>query len=95
MRSTPSAGKEGVAENLFRLLPDSVDAARTLDEADDGPGQVVVHDYVGVLEVLALTQYVGGNQDAKLSLRFALARPLVAVRAESPCRIRGGRRSCR
>ena len=65
------------------------DAARALDETDDSPGQVVVHDHVGVLEILALAKHVGGDQDAKLPLRFALARPLVAVRAESPCRIRG------
>ena len=46
-------GKEGVAEYLLCLLSDAVHAARALDEADDGPRQVVVHDYVGVLEVLA------------------------------------------
>ena len=58
--------KEGVAENLLCLLPDTVDAARTLDETYDGPGKVVVHDHVAVLEVLALAEHVGGNQDPKL-----------------------------
>ena len=44
---------------------------------------------MGVLEILALAEHVGGDQDAKLPLRFALARPLVAVRAESPCQLSG------
>ena len=44
-----------MAENLLCLLPDAVDAARTLDETDNGPGQVVIHDDMGVLEILALT----------------------------------------
>ena len=85
----PLGGQEGVAQNLLGLLAYAVNAARTLDETDDGPGQVVVHNDMGVLKVLALAQDVGGDHDAKLPLRFALARPLVTVWAESPCQLSG------
>ena len=74
-----------MAENLLRLLPYAVNAARTLDEPDDGPGQVVVDDDVAVLEVLALAEHVGGDEDAKLLIRVSLPRTPVAFRAESPC----------
>ena len=36
--------QEGVAEDRLGLLADAVDAAGPLDQADDGPGQVVVDD---------------------------------------------------
>ena len=38
-----------VDEHLVRLLPDAVDTASALDEADDRPRQIVVDDDVGVL----------------------------------------------
>ena len=79
-------GKEGVAQDLFRFLPDAVDAARPLYEPDDGPRQVVVNDDVAVLEVLAFAQYVGGDEDSKFLFRFVPARSLVAIGAESPCK---------
>jgi hypothetical protein len=34
-----------------------------LDDADDGPGQVVVDDDVAVLKVLTFGEDVGGDQD--------------------------------
>ena len=61
-------GKERVAVHLGRLLPDAVHAARALDEADDGPGEVVVHHDVGVLQVLALRQHVRRHHHARLAL---------------------------
>ena len=64
-RSTPSAGQEGIAENLFRFLADAIHAARALDEADDGPGQIEIHDDGGILEVLAFAEDVGGDQHAE------------------------------
>ena len=42
-------GQERVTKYLLRLLPDAVDAARPLNETNDGPGQVVVHNDVTVL----------------------------------------------
>ena len=69
-----------MAEYLLRLLPDAVDAARPLNETDDGPGQVVVDDDMAVLEVLSLAEYVSGDEDAKLLFRLALARPPVCCR---------------
>ena len=58
-------GQEGVAEDLLGLLPDAVHAARALDEADDGPRQVEVHDDGGVLKVLAFAEDIGGDKDAE------------------------------
>ena len=55
----PIRWDERVAKNLVRLLADSVNTASPLNEADDGPGQVVVDDNVCVLKVLALRQHVG------------------------------------
>ena len=37
-----------------------------MNEADDGPRQIEVHDDGGVLEVLAFAQNVGGDHHAKL-----------------------------
>jgi hypothetical protein len=53
--------KEGVAENLTGLLANTVNATRALDEANDCPGQIEVHDYRTILEVLALAEDVGGD----------------------------------
>ena len=56
--------QEGVAANLFGFLADAVNATGTLDEANDGPGQVEVDHHAAVLQVLSLGQNVGANQDA-------------------------------
>ena len=47
-------GKEGVTEDRVRLLPDPVNTTGPLDEANDGPGEVVINDSRTVLEVLPL-----------------------------------------
>jgi len=65
----PFGGKEGMAEYLFRCLPDPVNAPGPLDQPDDCPGKVVVHHDGAVLKVLSLAQYVGRNQDPQLALR--------------------------
>ena len=82
-------GQEGVAENLFGLLPDAVDAASALDESDDGPGQIVVDDDGAVLEVLALAEDVGCDEDAQLLVGSHACAPPVADGAE-PLRHEGG-----
>ena len=79
--------QEGVAEDLFRLLADAVHAAGALNEADDGPRQVIVHDDGRILEVLAFTQHVGGDENPDLGRRGDEERGvriacLVALRTE-------------
>ena len=76
--------QERVAEDLLGLLADAVDAAGSLDEPDDGPGQVVVDDDRAVLEVLAFAEDVGGDQDAQFLVRRDLVALVVADRAEAP-----------
>ena len=56
---------KGVTKNLLGFLADTVHAARALDEADDGPGQIEVHHDGGVLEVLAFAEDIGGDQHAE------------------------------
>ena len=78
-----------MAQNLLRLLPDAVHPTCPLNDSDDGPGQVVVHDNMAVLKVLTLAQHVSGDKDAKFVLWLTLARSLVAVWAELPCKLGG------
>ena len=51
-----------VNDDFIRLLTDAIDTARTLDNANDRPGQVVVDDDVRVLQVLAFRENVGRHQ---------------------------------
>ena len=76
--------QEGVAEDLLGLLPDAIHAARPLDQADDGPRQVVVDDDGAVLEVLAFAQDIGGDSTRSSSVGADLVALLVALRAEAP-----------
>ena len=62
-------GQERVAEDLLGLLADAIHAARALDQADDGPRQIVVDDDGAVLQVLAFAQDIGGDQHAQLVRR--------------------------
>ena len=87
--------EEGVGEDLLGPLADPVDAAHPLDEPDDRPGQIVVDDDAGVLEVLALGEDVGGQEDAQLVAGGHLVALLVAPRAEAPGEPRWGPRSRR
>ena len=65
--------QERVAAYLFRLLADAVYPAGALNEPDDGPGQVEVHDGIAVLKVLAFRQHIGTDQHADLvGLRHVL-----------------------
>ena len=75
-------GQERVAEDLFRHLPDTVDASRPLDEPDDCPWQVVVHDDRAILQVLAFAQHVGRDKDPEFLIGSHT--PLVAHGAEPP-----------
>src|ERR1019366_5825087 len=87
-------GQKRVAKNLLCFLPDTVHAARTLDEPDDGPRQIVVHDDGRVLEILAFAQNIRGDDDAQFSrwrdvIRFFRVTGLIAFRAEAASK--GGR----
>ena len=71
-------GQKRVAENFLRLLADAIHAARALDEADDGPRQIEVHDDGGVLKVLAFAENIGGDQNAKfVAMAEILSRALL------------------
>ena len=61
--------QEGVAEDGVGLLADAVHAAGALDQADDGPGQIVVDDDGAVLEVLAFAEDIGGDEHAQFVCR--------------------------
>ena len=81
--------QERVAEDVLRLLANAVDAAGALDEADDGPGQVVVDDDGTVLEVLAFAEYVGGDEHAQLLVGRNLVTLAVGIGAEEPGQLGG------
>ena len=70
------------------LLADTVDATSALDEADDSPGKVEVDDNVGILQVLAFAEHVGGDEHAQLVCSFYMISLVVAVWAEAPCELR-------
>ena len=74
-----------VAENFLGFLADTIHAARALNEADDGPRQIEVHDDGGVLEVLAFAENVGGDQHAE----FFGGRNVVGRLCPAPCCFRG------
>ena len=59
-------GEERIAEDFVGFLADAIYPPGALDEADDGPGQVVVHDDGAVLQILAFAEHVRGDQDANL-----------------------------
>lgn len=81
-------GQEGIAEDLFGLLSDAIHAAGALDEPDDRPGQIEVHDDGAVLEVLTLAQNVCRDQDPKFLIRRDLVALAVAFGAEAPSEAR-------
>ena len=77
-------GQERVAEDLLRLLANAVDASGALDQANDGPGKIEVHDDAAVLEVLALAQDIRRKQHTQFVLGCDLVPLLVALGAEAP-----------
>ena len=61
---------------------DAVDAAEALDDAHRVPVDVVVDEPVAVLEVLALGDAVGGDEQVELALAGKLLRALLRARCE-------------
>src|SRR5947209_15831934 len=47
-----------IAQNLLGLLADAIYSTSPLDQADDGPRQIEIHDDRCVLQVLTFTQHV-------------------------------------
>ena len=77
-----------VAQNFLGLLADTIHAAGTLNEANDGPRQIEVHNDGGVLKILTFAENVGGDQHAEFfGGRNVVSRSfvprLVAVGAET------------
>ena len=62
---------------------DAVDAAEALDDAHRVPVDVVVDEPVAVLEVLALGDAVGGDQQVELALAGEVLGPLLRARART------------
>src|SRR6185436_5185725 len=94
-------GEKRIAKNAFRLLANSIDASGALNQPDNGPRQIVVDDDGTVLQVLAFAKNVGGEQDAKLTLRRHGRSLVIAHGTKSPrkrCWIgriaSGARQSC-
>ena len=61
-----------------------------LDQADDGPGEIVVDHDGRILQVLALAEHVGRNKDAQLLGGGDLVAFLVADGTETPGQGRRG-----
>ena len=57
-------GQEGIAKDVPGDLAYTVYASCPLNQADDGPGQIIIHNYRTVLKVLAFAQYIRGNKNA-------------------------------
>ena len=73
-------------------MTNAVDPTGSLNEANNGPWQIKVYDYSGVLKILAFAQNVSGYQYTNLISGWNLAPFLVAFRAKSPsdfCRVGG------
>ena len=73
-------GEEAVAEDAVGFLSNTVHTAGTLDEADDGPREVVVDNDGRVLEILTFAEHIGGDQDAKFFLRRDAVALMVTLR---------------
>ena len=56
---------DGQGRDLYLPEPviKAINPADSLDQGVWGPGEVVVHDDIGLLEVAALTEFVRGEQD--------------------------------
>ena len=75
---------EGIAQQLLRLLADSIYSAGALNQPDDRPRQVVVDDDRTVLKVLALAENIGGDHYAQFIAWGIVATLVVACWAELP-----------
>ena len=74
----PIGGQEAVTQNPIGLLTDPIDAASPLDQPDDGPREIEVHDDSRILQVLAFAEHVGGDQNVDLVLQEEL-RPRLSL----------------
>ena len=63
---------------------DAVDAAEALDDADRVPVDVVVDEVVAVLEVLALADAVGGDEQVELAFVGEVLGPFLGRGARRP-----------
>ena len=68
----------------MRLLAYSIDSSGALDQADNGPWQVVVDNDSAVLKILAFAQHIGRDQDSELFLGRHAVLLFITSWAESP-----------
>ena len=62
--------QEGITENVFGNLSDTVDASGPLDQSDNGPRQIVVDDDMRILKILSFADHVRGNYNTDFFTRF-------------------------
>src|ERR1700692_1965950 len=73
-----------MAINRICFLPNAVYTTGPLNQTDDRPRQVIIHDDGTVLEVLPLAEYVGCQQDPEFVFRFDDFPLFVALRTKLP-----------
>ena len=86
----PIGRQKRVAQDGLGLLADAVHTASPLHQANDGPGQVIVHHDRCILQVLAFAQYVGSYEDVEFLIGHNPRALVVAHRTEAPgklCRV--------
>ena len=64
------------------MLTDTVNTSGTLNQADDCPWQVIIHDNVGILKVMTFGKHIGSNENTGLLFSCIFACRIVAVRRE-------------
>ena len=89
----PIGRQKGIAQNVPRLLADAVHAPGPLNQADNGPRQIVIYDYGAVLQILPLAEHVGCDQHPQLAFGRAPVRLVIALWAEPPREFRRVRRA--
>ena len=77
--------QERITKYLFGLLTDAIYTTGALNEADDGPWQIVVHDDCTILEILTFAENVGRDKNAEFFIGLD-GLLVVAGRAETPCK---------
>jgi len=84
----PVGRQKRVAQDGLGLLADAVHTASPLHQADDGPGQIIIHHDRHILQVLPFAQYVSSNKDVEFLIGHNPRALVVAHRAEAPGKLR-------
>src|SRR4030095_1818266 len=77
-----------VAQDGLGLLADAIHTASPLQQANDGPGQVIIYHSRRILNVLSFAQCVGSNEEVKFLIGHNPGVLVVAHRTEAPGKLR-------